>query len=176
MKREPTKAEFEHDIRQLKLAVGSFDSFLPPEKGFIRAMREWQGGSAKAFAERMAMKVQSVASIEKSEQKGKIRLDTLRRAANALDCTLVYTLIPNSEMPARAEASLSPMSDNERRQVLVNELLQQLTAFPESVAVIAEKANQLLARSKKPKVVGVVEHEETILVPGLLSIKKPQSS
>jgi predicted DNA-binding mobile mystery protein A len=41
---------------------------------------------------------QSVADLEKSEATGSIQLKTLRRAANALDCTLVYALVPKTTL------------------------------------------------------------------------------
>ena len=36
----------------------------------------------------------AVSSLERSERLGTIRVDTLRRAADALDCDLVYGLVP----------------------------------------------------------------------------------
>ena len=44
------------------------------------------------------MKPQSVADLEKSEAYGTIQLKTLRKAAEALDCTLVYALVPNASL------------------------------------------------------------------------------
>jgi predicted DNA-binding mobile mystery protein A len=39
-----------------------------------------------------------VLAIEKSEAGGVLNLDTLHRAAEALDCTLVYALIPRKPL------------------------------------------------------------------------------
>ena len=36
--------------------------------------------------------------MEKTEANGTIRLETLRRVAQALDCTLVYALVPNTSL------------------------------------------------------------------------------
>jgi predicted DNA-binding mobile mystery protein A len=41
---------------------------------------------------------QAVANLEGSEADGSIRLDSLRRAAEALDCKLVYALVPNASL------------------------------------------------------------------------------
>ena len=46
----------------------------------------------------MGVKAQSVADIEKSEASGTIQLKTLRRVAEALDCVVVYALIPKSSL------------------------------------------------------------------------------
>lgn len=47
---------------------------------------------------RIGIRPQTVESIEKSEAAGTIQLNTLRRAAEALDCTLVYALVPNTSL------------------------------------------------------------------------------
>jgi predicted DNA-binding mobile mystery protein A len=39
-----------------------------------------------------------VVELEQSEAKGTIELATLRRVAQALDCTLVYALVPNKPL------------------------------------------------------------------------------
>jgi predicted DNA-binding mobile mystery protein A len=42
--------------------------------------------------------------LEQSEAKGSIELATLRRVAQALDCTLVYALVPNATLEATVRA------------------------------------------------------------------------
>lgn len=51
----------------------------------------------------MGIRRQSVADMELSEAKGSITLDTLHRAAAAMDCTLVYALVPNTTLQATVE-------------------------------------------------------------------------
>ncbi len=72
--------------------------FAVPSKGWIRAIRDALGMSALQLGTRLGMKPQSVADLEKSEAHGTIQLKTLRKAAEALDCTLVYALVPNSSL------------------------------------------------------------------------------
>jgi predicted DNA-binding mobile mystery protein A len=50
------------------------------------------------FAKRLGVRPQSLDVLEKSETNGTIQLNTLARAAEALDCTLVYALVPNSTL------------------------------------------------------------------------------
>jgi predicted DNA-binding mobile mystery protein A len=47
------------------------------------------------LSQRMGIRQPSVVALEQSEVRGSIELATLRRAAEALDCTLVYAFIPN---------------------------------------------------------------------------------
>lgn len=74
------------------------DQFLAPPKGWIRAIREALGMSGVQFAARLGVRPQSVEALEKSEASGSVKLETLRRAAEALDCTLVYALVPNTSL------------------------------------------------------------------------------
>ncbi len=50
------------------------------------------------LAKRLKIRPQSVETLEKSEANGSIQLQTLRRAAKALDCTLVYALVPSTSL------------------------------------------------------------------------------
>jgi len=72
--------------------------FAVPPKGWIRAIREALGMSALQLGTRISVRPQSVSDLEKSEAYGTIQLKTLRKAAEALDCTLVYTFVPNSSL------------------------------------------------------------------------------
>lgn len=70
----------------------------PPPKGWLRAIRDALGMTGPQFAARLRITPQSVADIEKSEATGSIQLKTLHRAAEALDCTLVYALVPKTSL------------------------------------------------------------------------------
>lgn len=72
--------------------------FEPPPKGWVRAIREALGMKGVQLAKRLGTKPQNVERLERSEANGTIRLKTLRRAAEALDCRLVYALVPNSSL------------------------------------------------------------------------------
>jgi len=54
--------------------------------------------STAQLAKRLGIRQPSLVSLEQSEAKGTIQLATLRRVAEALDCTLVYALLPNKPM------------------------------------------------------------------------------
>jgi len=70
----------------------------PPPKGWIRAIRDALGMSGVQLAKRLGIRPQSVDALEASEASGTIQIDSLRRAAQALDCTLVYALVPNTSL------------------------------------------------------------------------------
>ena len=90
----------EVSVRSRRLLDGHFDEwqqlrgFPRPPRGWVRAIREALGMSASALAARMGTTAGAVTRLEQSEAEDRIRLDTLRRAADALECDLVYLLVP----------------------------------------------------------------------------------
>jgi predicted DNA-binding mobile mystery protein A len=75
--------------------LGPVAGFKPPVRGWIKGIREVLGMTTAQLAKRLNVKQPSLVAIEQSEEKGTIELQTLRRVAEALDCTLVYALVPN---------------------------------------------------------------------------------
>ena len=59
--------------------------------------------TAADLATRMGVTGASVRSMEETELAGGIRLSSLRRAAEAMDCTLVYTFVPNESLAHTVE-------------------------------------------------------------------------
>jgi predicted DNA-binding mobile mystery protein A len=88
--------------------------FMPPPRGWLRAIRDALGMPAVQLARRLGMKAQSIADIEKSEASGTIQMKTLRRVAEALDCVVVYAIVPKT--------SLEDMVDARAREIAVKEL------------------------------------------------------
>ena len=101
---------------------GSADRLRPPARGWIKAIREALGMSTAQLAQRMGVRQPSIVGLERSEAEGRIELASLRRVAEALDCTLVYALVPNKPLDAtvreRARALL-----RRRRQVVEHTML-----------------------------------------------------
>jgi predicted DNA-binding mobile mystery protein A len=93
-----------------------------PHKGWIRAIRDALGMSSTELAARIGVSQQRVSQIEHSEVQEAITLETLRRAANALDCDLVYVLEPRTSLDeavkeqARKKAArhLAPLAHHSR--------------------------------------------------------------
>ena len=73
-------------------------AFVRPAKGWIRAIREALGMTTKQLGLRIGVSQSRAFDIEKAEANGSITLDSLERAAHALDCRLVYTLVPRKPL------------------------------------------------------------------------------
>jgi predicted DNA-binding mobile mystery protein A len=54
--------------------------------------------STTELASRMNVGQSTVVDVERSEGRGTIQLDTLQRAADALDCELIYFLVPRTTL------------------------------------------------------------------------------
>src|SRR5450631_4230100 len=68
-----------------------------PQKGWIRAIREATGVTVREMAKRLGKRNYSIVLyLEKSEAEYRITLGSLREAADALGCQLVYALVPKS--------------------------------------------------------------------------------
>jgi len=80
--------------------LGPVTRYSSPVRGWIKAVREALGMTTAQLARRLGVKQPSVVAIEQSEVKGTIELATLRRVAEALDCTLVYALVPHKPLEA----------------------------------------------------------------------------
>jgi predicted DNA-binding mobile mystery protein A len=78
--------------------------FAAPPKGWIRAIRDALGMTRGQLGVRLGVKPQSIADLEKSEALGTIRMESLRRVAEALDCTVIYALAPKSTLEGMVEA------------------------------------------------------------------------
>jgi len=87
-------------VRGRDLLDAHFDEWQPlrsisrPPRGWIRAVREALGMSAAVLADRLGVTPSAVIRLEQSEAADRVRLETLRRAADALGCDLVYLLVP----------------------------------------------------------------------------------
>ena len=68
-----------------------------PSNGWIRAIRSSLGMSMEQLAARMGIAKQSVARLENNESGDSITLKSLRKAAEGLNCQLVYALVPNKD-------------------------------------------------------------------------------
>ena len=66
-----------------------------PPKGWVRAIRDALGLTVRQFGARLGKSHSTVVALEQGEIAGTLTLAGLQKAAEALDCTLHYVLVPN---------------------------------------------------------------------------------
>ena len=84
---------------QLEDSIDPFRSALPaarPPKGWARAVRQALGMSAEQLARRVGVSRETIATLERSEARGRITLASLERLARGLGCRVVYALVPEN--------------------------------------------------------------------------------
>lgn len=79
------------------------DQLAVPRTGWIRAVRQALGMSTPDLADRMGITHVSVLRLESAEAQGKVTLERLSRAAQAMDCELVYALVPRTSLSQTVE-------------------------------------------------------------------------
>jgi transcriptional regulator with XRE-family HTH domain len=88
--RERARLELERKVRPYRRARTQ----PRPTEGWLRAMRLAVGMPAERIAEKMKSTPRMVFYLERAEQKRRISLERLEQMARALECDLVYGLVP----------------------------------------------------------------------------------
>lgn len=149
------KAEFRQlRLKQLARTLEPFAQareVVRPRRGWIRALREATGMTLKDVAGRLGGSLPLISKLEKSETEYAITLKSLRDIADAMDCQLVYALVPKT----------GDLDDLARRRA-TQEVAENVSAVEHTMALenqavggIDEKINEESERisklGKRPK-------------------------
>ncbi len=117
-----------------------------PRSGWIRAIRTALGMSQAVLAERLGVSAAAVNKLEHAERHGGITISKLAEVAAALECTLVYALVPNSTLEQTIMAQAKKVAtdmlgyvartmgleaqgiDDDRQREAIDRYARQLTA------------------------------------------------
>jgi predicted DNA-binding mobile mystery protein A len=124
MNRPKLAARSRSQLQERFRKLGPAWLYAAPVRGWIKAIRQALGMSTAQLAQRLKIKQPSLVALEQSEAKGTIELATLRRAAAALDCTLVYALVPNKSLEKMVRDRARLFTRNRRRHVEHTMLLE----------------------------------------------------
>jgi predicted DNA-binding mobile mystery protein A len=102
------------DKRLPQLRVGM--AAEKPAHGWLRAIRTAVGVTQQQVASKLGVTRASYVDLENAEQRGAITLNSLERAAAAMDCSIVYFVVPNAAVAADYSA-LADRLDPKRRQL-----------------------------------------------------------
>ena len=98
MKKRASNITLQRD--QLDRRLNSLRKALPetPRSGWIRAIRTALNMSAVQLSKKLGITRQAIAAYEKEEQGGSITIATLRKVAEALNCSVVVTFVPKKPL------------------------------------------------------------------------------
>jgi predicted DNA-binding mobile mystery protein A len=71
---------------------------MPPNKGWIRAIRDALGMTGEQLAKRLGVSKKRISRIEHDEVVGSVTIKTMRRVAEALDCVFAYGFVPRTSL------------------------------------------------------------------------------
>ena len=93
-------------VRQLDEALAPFQDLRhrpTPRRGWLRTIREALGMSARQLAARTGKSKTTVLSTERNEASGSVQLNSLQNLADALDCDVVYAIVPRTSLRERLD-------------------------------------------------------------------------
>ncbi|MGH7006858.1 MAG: mobile mystery protein A [Stellaceae bacterium] len=117
------KMRYERATEAREILDAKFQAFRPvskftaPPKGWVRTIRRALGMSARQLANRLHQSQPRIADIEKREIDGALTIRTLRRVAQALDCTFVYALVPNDRLEKIVREQATKIANRRMRAV-----------------------------------------------------------
>lgn len=124
------------------------DSFVRPPRGWVRAIREALGMTTAQLGKRIGVTQSRAFDIEKGEVAGKITLDSLERAAHALDCRLVYALVPREPLEPLAQERALKRARNKLTSTSHSMALEDQRVNPQDEeSQIRELARRFLEKS-----------------------------
>lgn len=80
--------------RQLKEWQAVSNKYGKPRDGWVKTLRVALSMSAEQLANRLGLKRSRITQLENAEIHDAVTLRTLREAANAMECDLVYAIVP----------------------------------------------------------------------------------
>ena len=111
-----------------------------PAKGWLRAIREALGMSGRQFARRLGVSAPWITALEKKELTGSVTINTMRQAAESLDCVFVYAVIPRESLEAIVRKRAEVLAEKRLARVSHSMLLeaQQLSDTEQQKALASE--------------------------------------
>jgi len=114
-------------------------AFMRPPRGWVRAIRDALGMTAGQLADRLGVSQPRVTALERNEIEDRLTLGKLRQAAEALDCTLVYALVPNRPLGAMVEERARALADRQLARIHHTMRLEDQALTAEDLAAERER-------------------------------------
>lgn len=119
-------------LTQLSEKLAAFNDLknLPrPKKGWIHVIKSALGMSTSYLAKAIGIHQSVMSRLERSEAENTITLKSLQTVADALDCQLVYALIPNTSLENTIEQQAKKIA-RERLQQTAHHMLLENQSVP----------------------------------------------
>lgn len=117
-----------------------------PHRGWLRAIRETLGMTYKDIADRMGVTQSTASGFEMREANDSITLGSLRRAAEAMNCCLVYAIVPETTLEQMARDQAARIVDERLARVGHTMRLENQAVPPAELADERERMVEDLLR------------------------------
>ncbi len=125
--------------------------FIPPPRGWIRAIRQALGMTTAQMAKRMGVSQPRIPVLEKAEASGAITLDSLARAAAALDCELVHVFVPKGSLDDQVNRRARLIATRRVSAVAHSMALEAQGVGARETALEIERLARVLAEKSGPE-------------------------
>lgn len=140
-------------VRQLDEALAPFQELRSrpaPRGGWLRTIREALGMTTRQLAARTGKSKTTILSIERNEENGTVQFDSLRHLADALDCDVVYGIVPRTSLRERLDRQACVIASQTVGRVSASmELEDQGVSEEERARQIDELAEEILRARKR---------------------------
>jgi predicted DNA-binding mobile mystery protein A len=117
-----------------------------PVKGWIRAIREALGMSGKQLASRLNVSQPRIPRLEQDEVSGVVSLNTMRQAAEALDCVFIYAIVPRTTLEETVRVQARKVAEARAKRVSHSMLLEEQNLTAEEQRASFSAAVEVLVR------------------------------
>lgn len=84
--------------KQIETQLKGLSKLSRPEIGWVKTIRETLGMNTRQLGKRCNVSSERIIRIESDEIEGRTTLATLEKIAQAMNCRLVYAIVPNNGM------------------------------------------------------------------------------
>jgi len=128
------------------LAAARLRDIQRPGRGWLRAVRDALGVTTRQMARRLGIAQAAYVKAEANEATGAISLKQLRRIAEALDCELVYAIVPRRPLIETVEERATQLARERVSRVAHTMALEDQGTAPEATeAQVSEIQRELLS-------------------------------
>jgi predicted DNA-binding mobile mystery protein A len=117
-----------------------------PQRGWLRSVREALGFSLEDVGRKLGDSRQHILRFETAEANDQITLQSLRRIANAMDCELVYAIVPKT-------GTLTELAEGHTRDQVVRDVhaVERTMALEDqAVGDVEQLVKEETKRRRKP--------------------------
>lgn len=140
-------------LKQLDRQLGAWSqarAFFQPRRGWVSCIRKALGMTMPQLAKRLGVVRSRVIKIQQAELSGSLTIHTLREVANALNCDLVYALVPRESLPTLLRKQAKKIAQQRLSRVSHSMALEnQAVAPPHQQEQLEEMVSALLSGSPK---------------------------